>query len=228
MKHAGKAGRAAVRMIYAALVCVLGLIFVGALARLLGHLVAEAAGLLLALWALFALFCVYFFRDPQPRVPADPDAIIAPAHGRVDVVDEIEEPSFMGGRCRRISTFLSIFDVHVQYAPVAGRIVLRRHTAGRFLNAMRTDSARFNENVLIGIESSEQPEERIGLRLIAGLIARRIVPWIQEGDQVRRGERISLIRFGSRVDLYLPLEYRVAVRPGDRVRGGETIIARRA
>lgn len=227
MKHAGKAGRAAVRMIYTALVVVLGLIFVGALARLLGHLVAEAAGLLLGLWAVFALFCVWFFRDPQPRVPRDADAIVAPAHGKVDVVDEIEEPSFLGGRCRRVSIFLSIFDVHVQYAPVAGRIVLRRHTAGQFLNAMRTDSARFNENVLVGIESAERPDERIGVRLIAGLIARRIVPWVQEGDQVARGERISLIRFGSRVDLYLPPGYEVVVRPGDRVRGGETIVARR-
>ncbi|MCB1128830.1 MAG: phosphatidylserine decarboxylase family protein [Verrucomicrobiae bacterium] len=227
MKHAGKAMRAGFRMIYWSLVLVLGLMFAGVLARLLGEFVLGAAGVLAGLWLVFGAFCLWFFRDPKARPPADPKAIVAPAHGKVDAIDEIDEPSFLGGRCRRISTFLSVFDVHVQYAPVAGRVVLCRHTRGQFVNALRADSARFNENLLLGIESSEREGERIGVRLIAGLIARRILPWVKEGEEVIRGERIALIRFGSRVDLYVPLDYEVAVSCGERVRGGETILARR-
>lgn len=227
MKHAGKATRAGLRLIYVSLVWVLGLVFAGILARLLGEFLVGAVGILMGVWFLFGLFTIYFFRDPQPRAPTAPNVLVAPAHGKVDTIDVIEEPSFMGGRCRRISTFLSVFDVHVQYAPAAGRIVLCRHTRGQFLNAMRADSAQFNENVLVGIESAEREGERIGVRLIAGLIARRIIPWIAEGETVARGERISLIQFGSRVDLYLPLHYEVTVQEGTRVRGGETVLARR-
>lgn len=227
MKHAGKAISAGFRVIYWSLVLVLGLMFAGVLARLLGEFVLGAAGVLAGLWLLFATFCLWFFRDPQARPPTDPNAIVAPAHGKVDLIDEVEESSFMGGRCRRISTFLSVFDVHVQNAPVTGRVMLGRRTAGRFVNAMRADSGEFNENLLLGIESSEREGERIGVRLIAGLIARRILPWVKEGEAVDRGERIALIRFGSRVDLYVPLDYEVVVQCGDRVRGGETILARR-
>ncbi|MCP5517431.1 MAG: phosphatidylserine decarboxylase family protein [Verrucomicrobiales bacterium] len=228
MKHAGKATRAGLRLIYLSLVWVLGLVFAGILARLLGGFLVGAVGILMGVWFLFGLFTIYFFRDPRPRPPATVGVLLAPAHGKVDAIDEIDEPSFLGGRCRRISTFLSVFDVHVQYAPVAGRVVLCRHTRGQFVNALRADSARFNENVLVGIQSDEREGERIGVRLIAGLIARRIIPWTAEGEIVARGERISLIQFGSRVDLYLPLDYEVTVREGDRVRGGETVMARRA
>lgn len=228
MKHAGKATRASFRLIYWSLVLVLGLMFAGVLARLLGQFVIEAAGVLAGLWLVFCLFTIWFFRDPQARPPKDPAVIVAPAHGKVDAIDEVDEPSFMGGRCRRISTFLSIFDVHVQNAPVAGRVVMSRRMPGRFVNAMRIDSAEHNENVLIGIESTQREGERIGVRLIAGLIARRILPWVREGDTVERGERLGLIRFGSRVDLYLPLEYEVTVEAGQRVRGGETVMARRS
>lgn len=227
MKHAGKAVRAGFRTIYWSLVLVLGVMFAGVLARLLGEFVLGAAGVLAGLWLLFAAFCLCFFRDPHARPPADPAAIVAPAHGKVDLIDEVEESSFMGGRCQRISTFLSIFDVHVQNAPVSGRVMLQRHTSGRFVNAMRTDSAEFNENLLLGIESTEREGERIAVRLIAGLIARRILPWVKEGESIIRGERLALIRFGSRVDLHVPLGYQVTVKCGDRVRGGETILARR-
>ncbi len=227
MKHAGKATRAGLRLIYWSLVLVLGLMFAGILARLLGEFVVGAAGVLAGVWVLFALFTFYFFRDPQPRVPRDTDAVVAPAHGKIDAINEVADPDWFGGRCRRISTFLSIFNVHVQYAPVAGKVFLCRHTEGQFVNAMRADSAEFNENLLIGLDSSEKEGERVGVRLIAGLIARRIIPWVIPGDVVERGERVSLIQFGSRVDLYVPLDYEVAVEVGARVRGGETILARR-
>lgn len=227
MKHAGKASRAALRLIYWTLFAVLALLFAGALAKLLSQVIVGMAGGLVGIWALFCLFCLYFFRDPEPKIPTHPDAILSPAHGTVDTIDELEVPEFVGGRCRRVSIFLSVFDVHVQRSPVAGKVAYLKHTAGQFLNAMRTDSAQFNENVLLGFESTERAGERIGVRLIAGLIARRILPWVEVGGAVGRGERISLIQFGSRCDVYLPLECRVQVKLGDRVRGGDTLLALR-
>jgi phosphatidylserine decarboxylase len=185
------------------------------------------AGVVAALWLLFALFAAYFFRDPTPVVPQAREAIVSPAHGLVDEVDETTETEFMGGLCRRVSIFLSVFDVHVQNAPVSGRVTLLRHQPGEFLNAMRTDSARHNENQLIGIESLEAPGERIAVRQIAGFIARRVVAWVQAGDAVARGQRLGLIQFGSRCDLYLPLSTRITVKPGEKVVGGETVVATR-
>ena len=177
------------------------------------------------MWILFSAFTFYFFRDPEPRVPIAPEAVIAPAHGLVDCLDETTEPEFLNGPYRRISIFLSVLDVHVQNAPVAGKIVFVKHRPGRFLSALKTESAEFNESVLIGIESLEQPGERMAVRQIAGVIARRIVSWVGVGDTVARGQRLGLIQFGSRCDLYLPLTARIQVKRGDRVVGGETVVA---
>lgn len=227
MKHAGKATQAALRLLYWSLFLVVLLLFFGMLGRLLSQFFGEVALGLVLLWAVFGLFCFYFFRDPHPRVPKAPAAIVSPAHGTVDLIDEVEEPLFLRSRCRRVSIFLSVLDVHVQNAPVAGRVALSQYTRGRFINAMRTDSAASNENLFVGIESSESSGERIGVRLIAGLIARRIQPWFQLGDTVARGERLGLIQFGSRVELYLPLSARVVVHARAKVKGGETVIAER-
>jgi phosphatidylserine decarboxylase len=131
----------------------------------------------------------------------------------------------MGGECLRISIFLSVFDVHVQNAPLTGRIAFFKHSPGQYLNAMRADCGQFNENVLIGIEAGEPRGAKIGVRLIAGLIARRIVPWIAQNDVIERGERISLIQFGSRADVYLPKDAKIKIKLGDRVVGGESILA---
>lgn len=214
-------------MIGLTLVTLLILTAVGLVAVLVGMLAAAAAGFLFGAWALFALLCLWFFRDPNPRVPLDADVIVSPAHGKVDLIDETTEPEFLGGACRRVSIFLSVFDVHVQKAPTAGKIVCVRHTPGQFLNAMRSESGTRNENVFLGIESSERAGERIALRLIAGAIARRIIPWATVGEDVSRGERISLIQFGSRVTIYLPPNAKIEVQLGQHVRGGETVIARR-
>jgi phosphatidylserine decarboxylase len=134
---------------------------------------------------------------------------------------------FLGGPCRRISIFLSVLDVHVQNAPVAGKIAFVKHRSGQFLSALKTESAEFNESVLIGIESLEQPGERMAVRQIAGVIARRIVSWVGVGDTVARGQRLGLIQFGSRCDLFLPLTAQIQVKPGDRVVSGETVVATR-
>ncbi len=228
MKHAGKARQAGWKLIVWTFFGLLLFVVGGALAVVVGSIVTAAATALFLLWAVFALFCVNFFRDPDPVVPADLDAIVSPAHGKVDVIDEIEESGFMGGRCRRISIFLSVLDVHVQNAPVAGKIEYLKHCPGKFINAMRTDCATENENVLIGIVPTAAPQEKTGVRLIAGLLARRIVPWISLGDEVDKGERTSLIQFGSRVELYLPMSARVTVALGSKVKGGTSVVARRS
>ena len=226
MKHSGKAALAALRLI--------GLAGAGVLALLVGALLAKYIGSFVlnyltwaldGLWVLFTVFTFYFFRDPDPMVPTGSNLVIAPGHGKVDVIETMTEAEFMGGECQRISIFLSVIDIHVQCAPVAGRVAFFKHTPGQYLSAMRADSARFNENVHIGLYAAEPPGEKIGMRLIAGLIARRIVPWISQDDAVQRGERISLIQFGSRVDVYLPRRARIKINLGDRVIGGETVIA---
>ena len=204
---------------------VLALLAAAFLGKVIGSVVLEFSGVLLALWALFALFTFYFFRDPDPMVPTGKNLVIAPGHGKVDAIDTTIEPDFMGGECQRVSIFLSVIDIHVQNSPVTARVAYFKHTPGQYLNALNADSAKFNENVLLGLESVEPPDEKIGVRLIAGLIARRIVPWVQQNDPVQRGERISLIQFGSRVDVYLSHNAKIKVELGDKVVGGETVIA---
>ncbi len=207
----------------AAMLAVLVAAFLG---KVIGTFVLDyLTWVLLAMWAVFALFAFYFFRDPDAMVPTGKNLVIAPGHGKVDAVDTTTEPEFMGGECQRISIFLSVIDIHVQNAPVTARVAYFKHTPGQYLNALNADSAKFNENVLLGLESAEPPGEKIGVRLIAGLIARRIVPWVQQNDSVQRGERISLIQFGSRVDVYLSRNAKIKVKIGDRVVGGETVLA---
>jgi phosphatidylserine decarboxylase len=198
------------------------------MAMVLGSIIAATSTLLIGLWFLFALFTLFFFRDPDPHVAQMAEAIVAPAHGKVDVIEETAEPEFLGCPCQRVSVFMSVFDVHVQYAPVAGKVAYLKYHPGQFLNAMKLESAVQNENVMIGFESSERPDEKICVRLIAGVIARRIVAWIEQDETVARGERISLIQFGSRCDLYLPLTATIQVKLGDKVSGGRTVIATRA
>jgi phosphatidylserine decarboxylase len=228
MKHKGKASQAARRMIGWTLVLVLAVFAGGLFAMVMGSIVAAGATFLVGFWGVFALFTLYFFRDPNPRPPKNPHAIVSPAHGKVDLIDEIQEPEFMEGPCRRVSIFLSVFNVHVQNAPVAGKLVYLKHRPGQFINAMQPESAQLNEHVYLGFASSELADEKIGVRLIAGMIARRIIPWVQLDEMVERGERISLIQFGSRCDVYLPMSTKVQVKLGDKVAGGQTILATRA
>lgn len=225
MKHAGKARSAALKIIFLSLAAVLLLLLVAFLAKTIGVFVVGLSTTLLVLWVLFAVFTFNFFRDPDARVPAGKGLIVSPAHGTVDVLDETTENEFMGGRCRRISIFLSVLDVHVQKAPVSGKLVYHKHQDGQYLSATRSDCGSFNENVLLGMIPADFPEVKIGIRLIAGLIARRIVVWAAAGEGVVQGERISLVQFGSRGDVYLPLDAKIHCKLGDKVIGGETVIA---
>jgi phosphatidylserine decarboxylase len=225
MKNSGKASKAARRMLLWTFVALAALAAAGILASFIGPVIfTVATGLVLA-WIPFALFTLYFFRDPNPKVPAGPGLVVSPGHGKVDVIDTVHEPRFMDGECRRVSIFLSVFDVHVQNAPVSGKVTYFKYTEGKFLNALKTESAQHNENILIGITAADPNGEKVGVRLITGLIARRLVPWVEKGEDIERGERISLIQFGSRVDVYLPLHAKIQVKLGDRAVGGETVLA---
>jgi phosphatidylserine decarboxylase len=225
MKHSGKARQAALKLVFWTLAGLMVIFVAGILAVVLGRVIWDISLVLVGLWAVFAGFTFYFFRDPEAKVPSGPGLVVSPAHGKVDIVDQITEAQFMGGLCQRISIFLSVIDVHVQNAPVGGKVAFYKYTTGQFISALKTESAEHNENALLGFETREGGGVKIGMRLIAGVLARRIVPFVKAGDEPARGERISLIQFGSRTDLYLPLSAKIKIKPGDRVVGGETIMA---
>jgi phosphatidylserine decarboxylase len=229
MKHSGKARKAAFKLILISLIALVVVWALGAFtAAMVAIITAVAVAItpvLIVVWILFALFTLYFFRDPRARVPAGPNLVVAPAHGKVDVIGTTTESDFMGGECQRISIFLSVIDVHVQNAPVGGKVAWFKYTTGQFLNALKAESAIYNENVLLGFEANEPRGQKVGVRLIAGVIARRIVPFVQQGDVVARGDRIALIQFGSRADVYLPLNAKIKVKVDDRVVGGQTVLA---
>lgn len=225
MKHAGKARQAGLKLILLALGAVLLLIVVGFLAKIIGASILALSSTLVILWVLFTIFTLNFFRDPDAHPPSGRGLVVSPAHGTVDVVDETTEGEFMGGRCHRISIFLSVLDVHVQKAPVSGKLVYHKHQEGQYVSATRSDCGSFNENVLLGFVPSDAPNQKLGVRLIAGLIARRIIVWAAAGETVIQGERISLVQFGSRADVYLPLGARIQCKLGDKAIGGETVLA---
>jgi phosphatidylserine decarboxylase len=225
VKHAGKAQAAALRIIFCSLSAVVVVLLLAFLAQKIGGFIFGLALTLGVLWLLFAIFTFNFFRDPEARVPAGKNLVLAPAHGTVDVVDETTEPEFLGGKCQRVSIFLNVFDVHIQKAPLSGKLVFHKHQDGQYLSATRSDCGTFNENVLLGFIPADAPAQKLGVRLIAGLIARRIIVWAAAGETVAAGERISLVQFGSRADIYLPLTASLRVKLGDKMVGGETVLA---
>ena len=172
--------------------------------------------------ALF-LFTVAFFRDPDRPVPADPNLIVAAADGTVSEIVESDENEVLKAKTRRVGIFLSIFDVHTNRAPIDGRIVYRQHRDGICLDARDPDCSEKNEAMTWAFENLRAT---IVVRQLTGAIARRIVAWAKIGDELKKGERFGMIRFGSRTELYFPLNAEVFVKVGDHVFGGSTIIAR--
>jgi phosphatidylserine decarboxylase len=179
-------------------------------------------GLLASLCMLATVFLLYFFRNPDRTIPADLTAIVSPADGKVILVDEVQENEFLKSPARRVAIFMNVFDVHINRAPVAGRVAVSRHRPGRFLAAFKEEASRVNEQHAVLWETPA------GLRLltvqIAGLLARRIVPAFKEGDVLAKGAPFGIICFGSRVDLYIPRNCVIIVKIGDRVRAGESIV----
>ncbi|HEX5315301.1 MAG TPA: phosphatidylserine decarboxylase family protein [Candidatus Kapabacteria bacterium] len=170
-----------------------------------------------------SLFTIAFFRDPNRPTPADPNLIVAPADGRIRDIVELDEKEVLKTKTRRVGIFLSIFDVHTNRAPIDGRIIYRQHHEGLCLDARDPDCSEKNEAMTWALENSRGT---IVVRQLTGAIARRIVAWANVGDELKKGERFGMIRFGSRTELYLPLEAEVLVKTGDHVSGGSTVIAR--
>ena len=170
---------------------------------------------------VLAGFVFYFFRDPDRPVPAGEGVVLAPGDGKIIDIQEVDEPSFFEGRCRRITIFLSVFNVHVQRAPVSGRLAHREYRPGEYAVAWHPKASDSNEQASLGLSTAAG---RVLVRQIAGLIARRIVTYPEQGDRVQIGDRIGLIRFGSRVDLFLPLHWPLSCRVGDKAVGGETVV----
>ena len=190
--------------------------------------IALAAGLFrhwpwAILAGLLAVGILLFFRHPARSFTGPPEAVIAPADGKVLRVETVEAPDVGPGRYQQIVTFLSVFDVHIQSVPVDGAVVHSALTRGAKVAAFRGDAGEVNERHLTVLELANG--DRVGIRQIVGLVARRIVCDLEQGDQVRRGERMGLIKFGSRVDLFVPERYGVQVKVGDRLRNGETLVA---
>jgi phosphatidylserine decarboxylase len=181
------------------------------------------SGWLALLFFLLILYTLFFFRDPERVVPADPKAVVAAADGTVADISEIEEGELLKTKTRRIGIFLSIFDVHTNRAPIDGKIIYRARREGAFFDARRPECSDKNEALTWGFEN---PHVLIVVRQLAGAIARRIVAWAEVGDELHKGDRFGMIRFGSRTEVYLPLTADVLVKVGDHVAGGSTIIAR--
>ncbi len=175
------------------------------------------------LWLPIAVWVVAFFRDPPRTGERGPDLAIAPADGKVVDVREVEEPAFIGGRALRICIFMNVFDCHVNRYPLAGRVAYRHYNPGKFLNAADEKASLENEQSSLGLETAHG---RVLVRQIAGLVARRIVTDHAVGTAVAQGDRLGLIRFGSRVDLFLPTDATATVRTGDRTVAGTTVVAR--
>jgi len=188
--------------------------------------VLAAVGLLWAgvVCALAAAGVLCFFRDPRRTPPEDEALVVSPADGLVVGVGQVEEPDYLGCDVTRISIFMRLWDVHMTYAPASGTVEHIAHRPGRFGNAGFDKASERNEANSIGVRCAGGP---IMFRQIAGLIARRIVCGIEPGDDVQRGKRVGMIKFGSRVDVFLPADYEVLVRVGQRVRGTVNAIARR-
>ncbi len=194
-------------------------------------------GLIVARGSLFGLspiiaglivFCLWFFRDPERKPPADPALAVSPADGTVTLVDEVEEEQYFKRRMKRVSIFLSVFDVHVNRTPIAGEVLFTEGRGGLYLDARKPEASVLNESLFWVFGSKEHLEQAVAVKQITGAIARRIVPWATLDEVMARGERFGMIRFGSRTDLYLPLDAEVLVRVGEKVKGGETAIAKMA
>lgn len=174
------------------------------------------------LWIAAVGFVFYFFRDPERVSPQDPGVAVAPADGQVVGIEERLENDALVQRMVCISIFLSVFDVHVNRSPIAGRVTYSEGKKGKYLDARNPDSARENAQRLWVIQGERVT---VAVRQITGAIARRIVPWSAVGDDLAQGEKFGMIRFGSRTELYVPLDSKVLVRVGESVRGGVTALA---
>ena len=167
------------------------------------------------------LFHFFFFRDPNRNVPGGKEVIISPADGKIIKISEVEENEYIHGKAIMVSIFMSIFNVHVNRIPISGKVEFLEHKAGEYKAAFTDSSSELNEQSLIGIKTLQT---KILFKQIAGIIARRIINNLKIGDEVKSGERFGMIKYGSRLDLFIPLSSKINVRINEKVKAGETII----
>ena len=172
---------------------------------------------------VLAVYFLYFFRNPARKIPADENLIVSPADGTVQEIVHLDSDDFLHSPCKKVIIFLSVFDVHVNRAPIAGEIKVQKYVCGRFRPAYKDSVGFENERHLIGIENEKL---RVTVTQIAGILARRIVSWVTLDDKLEKGELYGLIRFGSCTEIVVPDNVEIFVKKGEKVRGGETVIGR--
>jgi phosphatidylserine decarboxylase len=219
--NSGKANKAAIRLLLWSVAVLAGLFAAAWIGKAVGGFVCDHPALLIAPWALFLVAVLYFFRDPDPIEPSDLSAIVAPAHGKVDVIEDAMEASYIKGACKRVSIRVSLLDVQVQNAPVTGTIAQWEHQP-----AAKTGGMPATENLFIGFDVVGRAASKLAVRLIGGTWGKRIVPWVRPGDVVSRSARIGMMRPAARVELYLPSGVKLHVNLGDEVAGGQSIVAK--
>lgn len=169
------------------------------------------------------VFFAYFFRDPERAIPEEPGSVVSPADGKVVFIDQVQEDRYLNAPARRVAIFMNVFDVHVNRSPLAGTVTEAQHRDGCFKAAWRADACSLNEQLALVLEAGSR---RVLVVQIAGLLARRIISYVKPGQPLGRGERLGIICFGSRVDLFLPPEAEILVKVGDRVKAGSSIVAK--
>jgi phosphatidylserine decarboxylase len=219
--NSGKANNAAIRLILWSVAVLAAFFALAWIGKELGSIVIAYPGPFIAVWALFLVAVLYLSRDPDPIEPTDINAIVAPAHGKVDVIEEHSENDFMKGPCKRVSIRVSLMDVQVQYAPVTGTLSEFTHQ-----RAMKEGGPSTVENLFTGFDVVGRPGARVAVRLIAGTWGKRIAPWVKAGEVISRSTRIGMMRPASRVDLYLPQNVKLHVNLGDEVAGGQSVVAK--
>ena len=190
--------------------------------------IALFVGILLSPYAsipflVLACYCIYFFRNPERKIPVDESLIVSPADGTVQDIVHLNDDDFLKSSCTKVIIFLSVFDVHVNRSPIAGEIKLQKYVCGRFRPAYKDSVGFENERHLLGIENEKL---RVTVTQIAGILARRIVSWVTLDDKLEKGELYGLIRFGYCTEIVVPDNVEVLVTKGEKVRGGETIIGK--
>ena len=199
----------------------IGLVVVAFIAAV--HFRSWPLWLVAILVTVLALWCAYFFRDPERTGPRGPNIVVAPADGKVLMITNVDEPRFIKGQATRISIFMNVFNVHVNRYPVDGRVDFVWYNKGKFFNAAAEKSSLENEQMSVGVTTPSGV--RVLTRQIAGLIARRIVTYSKVGDEAHQGDRFGIIRFGSRVDVFIPTTSVVKVKLGDITAAGTTVVA---